>query len=179
MSKTTLQTLSAVVLLALIATVAVAASRPDAGAPAAAASQAFDAFKNLAGEWQGTNGRGEPVTVSYEVLAGGSAVLERFVHPGYGDPETMLTVYHLDGGDLRLTHYCMEGNQPRMQAESFEGGEVSFAFVDATGLATPESGHMHRAVFRFADDDHFATAWTWREKGQDVFTEWVNLARVK
>jgi len=43
---------------------------------------------------------------------GGTAVLERFTHPGSGGPQTMLTVYHLDGDDLLLTHYCVAGNQP-------------------------------------------------------------------
>ena len=38
---------------------------------------------------------------------------------------------------------------------------------------------MHEAAFKFTGGDRFATAWTWREDGRDVFTEWVSLERVK
>ena len=46
----------------------------------------------------------------YGVTAAGTAVMEALF------PETdheMLTVYHLEGNDLVLTHYCAMGNQPR------------------------------------------------------------------
>jgi hypothetical protein len=50
----------------------------------------------------------------------------------------MVTVYHQDGQDLRMTHYCSAKNQPRMKASSVspDGNVVSFEFVDATNLAT-------------------------------------------
>ena len=49
----------------------------------------------------------------------------------------VLTVFHLDGDRLILTHYCMAGNQPRMQATSYDAkkGEIRFQFLDATNLA--------------------------------------------
>ena len=51
----------------------------------------------------------------YAVTAAGSAVVET-VFPG--TEHEMVTVYHADGSDLVLTHYCMEGNQPRMRAKA-------------------------------------------------------------
>ena len=56
---------------------------------------------------------------------------------GAGRP-TMLTLYHRDGNRLVLTHYCMAGNQPRMQAKPFDAGanELAFEFLDATDLTT-------------------------------------------
>ena len=45
--------------------------------------------------------------------------------PGFpGTGHAMTTVYHLDGRDLVLTHYCMGGNQPRMRAKTTEGATV-------------------------------------------------------
>ena len=179
LKRTTLtRTLTAkILMLAVAAATAFAGSRAaDAPVPSDAA-QAFESFKALAGEWRGTNGKGEPVSISYEVLAGGSTVLERFVHSGHG--ATMLTLYHLDGEDLMLTHYCMAGNQPRMRAEELSGDAVRFGFVDVTNLASPEAGHMHEAAFEFAGADRFSTAWTWRENGRDVFTESIEAERVK
>lgn len=39
----------------------------------------------------------------------------------------MLMVYHVDGGRLLLTHYCLVGNQPRMQAKAYNAG-TSWSF---------------------------------------------------
>ena len=108
---------------------------------AAAASQGNDAaafaqLKSLAGNWEnkGAKGRSE---VRYEVVSGGSAVVERFESDALGAGNAMITVYYLDGGHLQLTHYCMAHNQPHMQAESFDPatGDLRFAFISATGLA--------------------------------------------
>ncbi len=174
---TTLATAAVSILLA--ATLPTLAGSKDAGAAPSDAERAFETFKSLAGEWEGTTANGDAVAVSYEVLAAGSSVVEKFVHSGHGEDHAMLTVYHLDGDDLVLTHYCMAGNQPRMRAAAFAGDEVSFEFVDAANLASPEDGHMHAASFRFDGDDRFATAWTWREDGRDKLTEYVDLERVE
>lgn len=50
----------------------------DPPGPADAAG-AFASLKRLAGSWQGTNSEGERVQIAYEVVANGSAVVERFV----------------------------------------------------------------------------------------------------
>ena len=88
---------------------------------------------------------------------------------------TMLTVYHLDGDRLLLTHYCMEGNQPRMRAQPFhaETGELEFQFLDATNLKGPKAGHMHNAKFRFLDANHVTTDWSFFENGvKKTTTSW-------
>src|SRR5215475_1793397 len=112
------------------------------------AAAAFSHLKSLAGEWEADTQMGK-VHVSYELVAGGTALLER--ESGDKMP-VMLTLFHIDGDRLLLTHYCMAGNQPRMQAKRFDPaiGEIEFQFLDGTNL-TPGAGHMHNARFRLGD----------------------------
>src|SRR5690349_10968694 len=77
-----------------------------AGAPG---PRMFERMKALTGEWEGTydwsQGRtgGGPLRVSYFVTGAGSALVESLIQGGV---TTMTTVYHLDGPQLRMTHYC-------------------------------------------------------------------------
>jgi hypothetical protein len=93
----------------------------------------------------------------------------------------VLTVYHLDGDRLLLTHYCMLDNQPRMQAREFnrESGELRFEFLDATNLKEAEAGHMHNATMRFVDDDHFVSEWDFYENGRRKTTETFKYTRIR
>jgi hypothetical protein len=145
------------------------------------AAAAFAQLKSLAGQWESHAPDGRKARTRYEVISGGSAVVEHFESDALGAANAMLTVFYLDGDHLRLTHYCMAKNQPRMQAESFDRstGELRFAFLDATGLSSPEAGHMHNATFRFVDADHFATDWQFVEGGKPKFVETVQYTRVR
>ncbi len=158
----------------LLAAVAVHAAGPKSESATDAA--AFARLKTLVGEWEADTRMGK-AHLSYEVIAGGTALVEK--ETGEKMP-AMLTVYHLDGERLVLTHYCMAGNQPRMQAKAFnaESGEVQFQFLDATNLSSPGAGHMHNATFRLVDNNHLATAWDFYEDGQKKFTETAQYTRV-
>src|SRR5437764_1790145 len=109
------------------------------------AQAAFARLKMLAGEWEADTPMGKS-HITYEVIAAGSAVVER---DSIGNMAPMLTVYNLDGNRLLLTHYCMAGNQPRMQARSFDAatGDLRFEFFDATNLVKPGAGNMHNDRF--------------------------------
>jgi hypothetical protein len=172
----------------LLATIMIAlcglASMPAHAADTAtkdSGAQAFEHLKSLAGEWESTGKDGQKSRATYEVISGGSAVVEHFVDGARGETNAMLTVFHLDGGRLLLTHYCMAHNQPRMQAESFDPAtsEVRFAFLDATGMSSPAAGHMHSASYRFTDANHFTTVWQFVEAGKPKFTETVEYTRVR
>ncbi len=143
-------------------------------------SAAFAQLKSLSGSWEATTTKGK-AHLRYEVVSGGSAVVEHFDSDDLGPGNAMVTVYYLDGDRLQLTHYCMAHNQPHMQAESFDNasGELRFAFVNATGLSGPEAGHMHNATFRFIDADHFSTDWQFYEGGKPKFNEAVQYYRVR
>ena len=143
---------------------------PDAGA-------AFARLKNLVGQWEATTSSGK-VQLSYELVSGGTALLER--ETGEGRP-AMLTLYHMNGGQLMLTHYCMAGNQPRMQAKTFNAdtGDLDFQFLDATNLTSPGAGHMHNAKIRLVDNNHLVSVWQFYENGQSKFSETAQYTRVQ
>ena len=148
-----------------------------------AADKSFDAtaawsrLKSLTGEWVSDTSMGQ-VHVTYELIAGGSALVER--ERGEKMPE-MMTVYHLDGKRLMLTHYCMAGNQPRMEARSFDPatGEIQFRFLDATNLASPSAGHMRNATFRIPGEKKFSSTWEFFEDGKPKMEEKFEYTRVR
>lgn len=160
-----------------LATFLTTTALPGTAADSAAgpAARAFEQLKGLAGEWIGTADSHGEVHISYEIVSGGTAVLER---ERMADHPEMVTLYHLDGDRLLLTHYCV-GNQPRMAARSFDDGGVQFELVDATGLASSGAGHMHRAEFELDGKDRLRSTWTWREQGADTFTVVVDARRVR
>jgi hypothetical protein len=165
--------------LVVMAIAALAAAAIHAASPkseAAAGPAAYARLKTLVGEWEADTGMGK-VHVSYELIAGGTSLVER---ESSDKMQAMLTVYYLDGDRLLLTHYCMAGNQPRMQARAFnpETGEVEFQFLDATNL-TPGAGHMHNAKIRVAGNDHYSAEWEFYENGQRKMAETAQYTRVK
>ena len=137
---------------------------------------AFARLKTLVGVWQAESSMGK-AHVEYELIAGGNTLVERET---IGDLPPMLTLYHLDGDRLLLTHHCMLGNQPRMQARAFnpESGELRFDFLDATNLGEA-AGHMHNARFRFVDDNHFVSEWDFYENGQRKSTTTFSYTRTR
>ena len=171
-------------ILCLAATAAALASSGSATVPDGPAASsttparaAYGRFQSLEGVWRGVSTKGWTEELSFRTIAGGSAVLETSfdAHPG----ETMVTLIHLNGEDLDLTHYCVAKNQPHLRATSFEEGgrTVTFTFVDGGNLKSRDTGHMDRAVFRFEDPDHVTTRWTWYQDGKESWMEEIRLVR--
>src|SRR5262245_19738419 len=131
--------------LATLVVAATAVATPPKPESKVDASAAFSRLKGLAGEWNIESARGRGRS-QFQVIAGGSVVLERFTEPGGGE---MLTAYHLDGDRLVLTHYCMAGNQPHMVAEKFDAasGELNFAFAGGVNIGA-DTGHIDRKSTR-------------------------------
>lgn len=135
-------------------------------------SAAFDKLKSLAGEWEGKSSDGTTARVSYQVVSGSSTVMET-IHDKNGPG--MITMYHLDGEAIMVTHYCSVGNQPRMRAVPPQGDikSLKFSFVDVTNLAKPSASHMKSLTLTFQDANHIKQEWTYSEGGKDetaVFT---------
>ena len=137
-------------------------------------------LKAMSGEWtavptdekEGHSGR-----MTYKVTAGGSAVAET-IFPG-SDHE-MLSVYHAEGGDLVMTHYCMLGNQPKMRAE--RGGDpkkLVFKCVPGGSVKCATEEHMHQCTMTFIDDDHVKTEWVLFKEGKEAGKHGFKLERKK
>src|SRR5262245_43478811 len=152
----------------------------DKAAVAAAVTDApskLDAIKTLAGDWGQVGEDGKPtdkVVSTYRLTAGGSAVEETLFA---GTNHEMITIYHMDGDDLVLTHYCVAGNQPRMKAEKPSGNTLVFKCAGGTNMKSENDEHMHRATIIFKDDDHIQAAWEEFKDGKNIMTASLNLAR--
>jgi hypothetical protein len=141
------------------------------------AAAGFEKLKSLAGDWQGKDPDGNELKVNYQVVSGGAALVETLQN---ANEPSMVTLYHLDGDKLMVTHYCSSGNQPRMVAEApaAEIKNLNFKFFDVTNLSTPSAGHMRSLAVTFQDQDHIKQVWTWRADGKDEITTF-NLERKK
>ena len=153
-------------LITLTAMAVAVASAGDEHQHTNAHSPAFERLKSLVGTWQGKDEAGNPVIVSYRIVSDSSALVETM---DMGDKEgVMITMYHPDGDALMVTHYCSMGNQPRMRYSrpARDGNTFSFAYVDATNLASPDADRMEALTIVFRDANHFTQQWTARMKGE-------------
>jgi hypothetical protein len=149
----------------------------------AAKNPAFERLKTLEGTWTGSaahdgggQASGGDVTVVYKVTAAGSAVQETLFP---GTPHEMVTMYHLDGARLVLTHYCAAGNQPRMELEaSADPNVLSFTFVGGTNMSETDM-HMHSARITFVDADHVRSVWGSMKDRKPAGTATFELGRKK
>jgi hypothetical protein len=145
------------ILLTMFAS-AVASAQSDA-------QKALDHFKSMVGTWTGKSAQGQPSEVTYRRMAGGTSVMAESM---MGD-EAMTSLFYVDGDRLLMTHFCPSNNQPRMKATiSPDAKTVSFDFLDATNMPSPQAGHMHRAVYVFTDSDHYSEDWTWKREAKDA-----------
>jgi hypothetical protein len=141
--------------------------------------EAFEKLKSLAGHWEEPNSAMK-ATLDISLTSGGTAVMERFHMEMDGKPVEMITMYYLDGDQVKLTHYCEAGNQPTM-AGTYDPATktLTFNMVGITNLKSPDDGHMHHAVYNFLDDDHLRMRWTFRKDQKDSGTEDTTFVRVK
>ena len=82
-------------------------------------ARALNQLKTLAGNWEGTfewtgaRSANGAMKATYYTTGNGSAVVENLIME---NAPVMTSVYHLDGADLRITHFCAAQNQPRLKA---------------------------------------------------------------
>jgi hypothetical protein len=142
----------------------------------ASATLAFEKLKTLVGRWEAATEKGK-ASATYQLVSGGTALLEHLKVPGESE---MITVYYLDGNRLLLTHYCTAGNQPRMQAGTFDPtiNRIDFQFLDATNLPNLDVGHMHTAVIAFHGPSKVTEDWTFYKAGKPALTVPLEYHRV-
>jgi hypothetical protein len=149
--------------------------RPGPGA----AERQFAMIKSLEGTWAGKaaheGGESFPVEVRYRVTAAGSAV-EETLFPG--TEHEMVTLYHLDGDRLMLTHYCSAGNQPTMVAEKAaeDSKTIRFRFLRATNMRSSADAHMHQAEMTL-EGERLRSQWTMFQDGRPTEEARFELTR--
>lgn len=121
-------------------------AQPDAPADALTPAAQFELIRSWEGRWQVEESAA--LTIVFESTARGTAMVERW--------ETAaglhsMTVYHRDGDALVATHYCPQGNQPRLESRGPSTGALRFAFRDVTDLDAGES-HTHELWFTPGSD---------------------------
>ncbi len=147
-----------------------------------AAAAALAQLRGLAGQWEGsfewTGARTATgkMNATYSETGNGSAVVENLTVDGV---PSMMSVYHLDGEDLRMTHYCAAQNQPRLRASQIDiaKGILDFEFVDATNLRSRDAPHVYGLEMRLLSADHITLAFLF-EGGGKRSKEFIDLKRV-
>jgi hypothetical protein len=142
---------------------------------------ALQRLTTLAGEWRGhvVTEDGPAAEVVYSVTAGGSTVTEKLFP---GTAHEMVTMYHLDGNDLVLTHYCAMGNQPRMrlvEASGTDPFELRFDFTGGTNIDPAKDTHMHAGTLRLRGANRLEAEWAVYDKGKQTGSNKFFLDRVK
>ena len=132
-----------------------------AGAPEAIiydAQSAMAFLTSTSGEWVSGSGQhehGAPAgnrgVVSVKTKAAGSAVVHTY---GAGTPNEMETIFHMDGDQLLLTHYCALQNAPVLTFQkSDKPGELKFVFQGGTNFDPKVDAHLHDSSFVIKDKD--------------------------
>jgi hypothetical protein len=136
------------------------------------AAKALEQLKSLAGSWEGTatwtgsRTGSYPLNATYYVTGNGSALVENLIAE---KTPTMTSVYHLDGNDLRMTHFCGAQNQPRLKAKriDLDHKAFDFDFVDITNLKSPDAPHVHGLELRLIDPTHINVAFLFQSGGKE------------
>ena len=163
MSRRSIAAAATTLVLALSLALPAPAAEPPAASSAAAptSAEALARLKELAGRWQASSPQVPGgLVVSWKVTAGGSAVMETMFE---GTPHEMVSMYFLDGDELRMTHYCAAGNQPRMRydARRSSGDELAFVFDGGTSFNPRKDMHIHEGRIHLGGEavkEHWA-AW--------------------
>jgi hypothetical protein len=149
-------------------------------APTSPPHPGLERLKKLAGTWVAAGEDGKPtdkVVSVIKVTAAGSAVHETLFP---GSPMEMISVYHRDGADLVMTHFCALGNQPRMKADpKSASNQIHWQFAGGTNLDPARDKHMHEGTLTFVDDDHIEWAGVAWEGGKPAKGHQCNMKLVR
>ncbi|MCB1057242.1 MAG: hypothetical protein KDD11_17205, partial [Acidobacteria bacterium] len=143
-------------------------------------AEAFDRIKTLAGTWNSVSGeadaKDETWTHEFRVSAAGSVVMEIMAPES---PYEMINMYHLDGGELVLTHYCAAGNQPTMRLDTAasDADHYVFTFTGGTNLDPAVDTHIHAGEIDFEGDNSLESKWTGWSQGKPGDTSAFHLVR--
>ena len=136
--------------------------------------QAFDRLKTLEGDYIVGSPARPSLTVSMRSIARGTALQEEWAWPG-GARE--LTVFFMDNGTLRATHYCHSGIQSTMALQDAQAAtSLVFRISSATNLLSPGTAHNSGFGYVIEADGAIRRSEDWTENGRVTSSE-VRLVR--
>lgn len=107
--------------------------------------KAYEQLKSLVGTWKSTNPK-NPTSIEVVLIANESALVETWT---MSPTRKSMTVFSLDGDRLLATHYCPQGNAPRLIfTKTDDTGAHHFEFLDGTNLQNRERSHQHALTIR-------------------------------
>jgi hypothetical protein len=156
-----------------------------AGAPLAPAAEglgpkaAFEKLKGLAGRWEGTveSPDGPRSTVEFRVTAAGTLVTEvQFPGTDY----EMVSLYYIDGPELRAKHFCSMGNQPEMKLDAKASAEndLLFTFTGGTNMDAAKDTHVHEGKISIRGD-RIESEWSVYTGGKEAGANRFFLSKVE
>jgi hypothetical protein len=160
-------------LTALAMTLAAVQAAAGEAPPAGAGAAAFDQLKALVGAWRGQRPDGREVGVTYRLSAGDSVLVETW---NLGPGRESLTVYHMDGSTLMATHFCPQGNQPRLRMTRAAGSRFDFTFHDGTDI-DPGDSFQHDFWIEIDADNRITRSETYFQ-GDERESETITYERV-
>ena len=126
------------------------------------AKVAFEQLKVLLGSWRATDPNNNTL-VEVKLIANGSTLVETWT---MSPTRQSMTVYTLDGNRLLATHYCPQGNAPRLAfTKTDTSGAHHFDFIDGANLQDPEGSHEHAFWIRKELDETITRSETYISNG--------------
>ncbi len=114
------------------------------------AEDAFGQLTRMVGTWRRADKPESPLRIRFYLTARDTVLVESW--EAGGKPHS-LTLYHRDGDALLATHYCPQGNQPRLALAGRDTSGLHFVFRDATDLEPAKESHQHDLWFDLSDPD--------------------------
>lgn len=146
--------------LAVIAAVLLVAASSVAVAGEPSPQAVFEQLKTLEGQWRSASGK---TMADYRVIANASTIVETWT---MSPTRQSMTVYTMDADRIIATHYCPQGNAPRLAlAGTSADGAHHFEFVDGANLQDPQGSHEHAFWIRLESPDSLVRSETYIANG--------------
>lgn len=140
---------------------------------AAADSAIFSHLNALEGEWEMQDEDGNWNTAAIFAVSSNGSVVREIMFPG--SPSEMTNLYHMDGSEAVVTHYCAAGNQPRMTASGLQttadGPAIDYTFDSVSNLRDSHDHVMGGLKLVFIDANNLQEHWTTLDKNGEVAGE--------
>ena len=131
----------------------------------------FAEMQQLVGSWRVAGKPNSPLRIKFSLTAGGTVLVESWSRI---DQPHSLTLYHRDGAGIVATHYCPQGNQPRLTSLPPAGdGALRFGFKDATDLDPAREAYLAALSFDWSKKGVLVRRESYRKGGLDEPSELI------